>query len=601
MPSERGFYHFGPYQIDIAQRALFCDSEAVHLTPKAFDVLLLLVQHHGQVVDKNVLMQAIWPDVAVEEGNLTFNINVLRKSLGENGRDHQYIENVRGRGYKFIAKVSYQDQETSDPQSQNVPDSATKPNTQQHLEDQGPRSNLLVPNPLLELARQYRSWLLGIGVAATVALSLNIAFVHPRYAQLLGDVATAVLAVISFYFYARATKKSARRDPAPTQAAAFRGLLPFESSDADRFYGRDIETAAIIDLICHSDFRFGVLYGDSGCGKTSLIRAALLPRLEAKGYLAIHCRSYKDPVEILTGECRKRSRVIPGRGESPLAYLQRVAHKAGSGLVVVCDQFEEFFVNSDTEQQRAPFVDLVAACNNATNLQVKFLFAIRSDFLYLIPTAFDEHIAETLLASRRYQLRHFDEAQALDVIERSVQNANWYFEPGLSRRIVSDLAVGGTILASELQIVGDQLQKKRIFTLERYRRVGGNEQLVHSYLEDVIKLAGDQQTASLVLRCLISEEDTRLTLPVIEINKRVQRSERMIKSILDLFVKSRLVREIQEEEPWRYELIHEYLIENINEATGKVMDATQRANRHFRQCLSNYAVDKRTRIPITQL
>src|SRR5205085_11901659 len=109
--------------------------------------------------------------------------------------------------------------------------------------------------------------------------------------------------------------------------------------------------------------------------------------------------------------------------------------------------------------------------------------------------------------SKRYLLHNFDEDQADEVIERSVQRANWPFEPGLSRKIARDLAVRGTVLPSELQIVGEQLQNNRIFTLEQYRSAGGREQLVHRYLEDVLKMASDQPAAQLVLRCLISDED----------------------------------------------------------------------------------------------
>jgi Fe2+ or Zn2+ uptake regulation protein len=191
--------------------------------------------------------------------------------------------------------------------------------------------------------------------------------------------------------------------------------------------------------------------------------------------------------------------------------------------------------------------------------------------------------------------------QAEEIIEKSVQRANLPFEPGLSRQVARDLATGDTVLPSELQIVGEQLQQKRIFTLHDYQRTGGKEPLVYSFLEDVIQASGDHEGAKLLLRSLISEENTRLTLPLDEIAKRTQRSQETVRRILNLFVESRLVREIQDEEPWRYELMHEYLIEKINQITGKVMDATQRANRLLRQYVSSYLADKRTRIPIRDL
>lgn len=99
------FYEFGRFRIDIAQRLLHRDHEIVPLTPKVFDMLLTLVENSGQVVSKDSMMKKIWPDSFVEEGNLTQNISLLRKALGEGQNGHQFIETVARRGYRFIAPV----------------------------------------------------------------------------------------------------------------------------------------------------------------------------------------------------------------------------------------------------------------------------------------------------------------------------------------------------------------------------------------------------------------------------------------------------------------------------------------------------------------
>jgi len=99
-------YDFGPFHLDARRRRLQRDGEAVQLTPKAFDILLVLIEGGGEVVDKDDLMKRVWPDSFVEEGNLTYNISVLRKALGERAGEHQYIVTVPGRGYQFVASVS---------------------------------------------------------------------------------------------------------------------------------------------------------------------------------------------------------------------------------------------------------------------------------------------------------------------------------------------------------------------------------------------------------------------------------------------------------------------------------------------------------------
>jgi DNA-binding winged helix-turn-helix (wHTH) protein len=99
------FYEFGPFRLDPLKRVFLRDGKSVSLTPKVFDTLLVLVEHSGQVVEKEKLMKAVWPDSIVEEGNLTVSISTLRKALGEKPNEPQYIVTVPGRGYQFAAVV----------------------------------------------------------------------------------------------------------------------------------------------------------------------------------------------------------------------------------------------------------------------------------------------------------------------------------------------------------------------------------------------------------------------------------------------------------------------------------------------------------------
>jgi DNA-binding winged helix-turn-helix (wHTH) protein/TolB-like protein/Flp pilus assembly protein TadD len=99
------FYDFGPYRVDALKRLLLREGEPVPLTSKVFDTLFMLVSRSGEVLEKNELMTSLWPDRFVEENNLTQNISVLRKALGENRSEHRYIVTIPGRGYSFVAPV----------------------------------------------------------------------------------------------------------------------------------------------------------------------------------------------------------------------------------------------------------------------------------------------------------------------------------------------------------------------------------------------------------------------------------------------------------------------------------------------------------------
>jgi DNA-binding winged helix-turn-helix (wHTH) protein len=98
-------YTFGPYRLDPAERLLSRGGTTLALTPKAFDLLVYLVERHGRLVEKNALMSALWPDTVVEEANVAYNIAALRKALGDGRGDAKFIETVPTRGYRFVAPV----------------------------------------------------------------------------------------------------------------------------------------------------------------------------------------------------------------------------------------------------------------------------------------------------------------------------------------------------------------------------------------------------------------------------------------------------------------------------------------------------------------
>ena len=98
-------WEFEGYRVDLERRLLLSGNEPVPLPAKALDTLLLLIQREGEVVSKDDLMKAVWPDAFVEEGNLSQTIHVLRKALGDSIEEHRFIVTVPGRGYRFVSEV----------------------------------------------------------------------------------------------------------------------------------------------------------------------------------------------------------------------------------------------------------------------------------------------------------------------------------------------------------------------------------------------------------------------------------------------------------------------------------------------------------------
>ena len=106
MPNRNNLsYDFGPFRLDVSKRVLTRAGETISLTPKATEILLILVENAGELVEKDELLKEVWPNSFVEEANLSQNIFTLRRALGDERALPRYIETVTRRGYRFIARV----------------------------------------------------------------------------------------------------------------------------------------------------------------------------------------------------------------------------------------------------------------------------------------------------------------------------------------------------------------------------------------------------------------------------------------------------------------------------------------------------------------
>jgi len=155
-------YEFGDFRLDARKRLLWRNDTTVRLAPRVFETLLFLVEHHDTVLDKERLMEAVWPDSIVEENNLTQNISALRRVFGETPGSHHYIVTVPGRGYRFVADVKMREANAAPP-PRRMPEPAIAP-AENGAE---PAASVAGPNP----RHNFRSILL----AAAVLLMLSVA------------------------------------------------------------------------------------------------------------------------------------------------------------------------------------------------------------------------------------------------------------------------------------------------------------------------------------------------------------------------------------------------------------------------------------------
>jgi len=233
-------YSFGPFRLDTSERVLRKGEEPVPLTPKAFDILLLLLRDHGRLVSKGRLMDAVWPDTFVEEKTLTQNIFTLRKVLGPDATGRQYIETVPKHGYRFRAEVEavsrddYRDVEERPPAAPPAADQQTPA---------GQVARLLEHRAARPVHRRAggRRVVLAAAVAAALVAALAVGSSYLRAGRL-ADGAFRKISVARLTDGAQVSALALSADGKYIAYAATRG-------DAQSLLVRQVETHAAVEVV----------------------------------------------------------------------------------------------------------------------------------------------------------------------------------------------------------------------------------------------------------------------------------------------------------------------------------------------------------------
>jgi DNA-binding winged helix-turn-helix (wHTH) protein/TolB-like protein len=166
-------YRFDEFALDSRKRTLSRADSPVSLTPKAFDVLLFLAQNPNRLVTKGELLQAVWSDTFVEEGNLTQYISHLRKALGNNSEDARLIVTIARKGYQFTADVTVT--ETADTPKRAAVQIST---AETSLADTQPSLRIPADESVTKAPRRWRK---AAFVVASAVLLVVVCFASWRY------------------------------------------------------------------------------------------------------------------------------------------------------------------------------------------------------------------------------------------------------------------------------------------------------------------------------------------------------------------------------------------------------------------------------------
>jgi DNA-binding winged helix-turn-helix (wHTH) protein/TolB-like protein/Tfp pilus assembly protein PilF len=229
----KDFYEFGDFRINAVERVLLREGELVALTPKVFDILLLLVENNGHVVEKEKLMNEIWPGTFVEEGNLTQNISVLRKVLANDASGHQYIQTIPRRGYRFVGSVREIFDDSSD-----------------LIVEEHSRSRVVIEEHHTDASEINQSAAITTAPLALPHKRRTEVQWRLRRASVFASIALVVIALALAYFYFSNRGKT-NKDTATSARPRSVAVLPFQSlttSSGEDFLGLGMTDALISKL-----------------------------------------------------------------------------------------------------------------------------------------------------------------------------------------------------------------------------------------------------------------------------------------------------------------------------------------------------------------
>ena len=389
-------------------------------------------------------------------------------------------------------------------------------------------------------------------------------------------------------------------------------------------WGREKDINQLMERIRRQDHKLTIIYGESGVGKSSILQAGLVPilkstRIETHRVIPILQQVYvnwkSELSQYLTtalqeitplasqkwGELdskpstlsnsiidsppapkfgREKTQSPPELGDlggrnhreintSIENILNQLKQNSNRGLitVIIFDQFEEFFFECQTSEQRQEFYQLIQSCFELP--YIKIIFSLRQDYLYhLLECSRLGYLDNILDKNIIYYIGNFSTTEAQAVIQELTEKVQLNLETDLIDQLVKDLGGNlGEIRPIELQVTGTQLETEQIKTLKQYQDLGDQpkQELVEKFIENTVTDCGKeyQQIPQLILYFLTNENNTRPLKTKTELAEELETQPQKLDLVLEILTGSGLLLQIPAKPEDRYQLVHDYLVSFI--------------------------------------
>ena len=323
-----------------------------------------------------------------------------------------------------------------------------------------------------------------------------------------------------------------------TSIQPYKGLAPYDVADKDNFFGRERETQILLDKIFANNIT--LLFAGTGVGKSSLLRAAIMPGLMEQHALDVvyYADWVSEPLDgvkatirqtlIANGKLTERELKL---SDDLAPFLEVCVAYSSEPLMLILDQFEELFQYHARSSRLLPFVEQVARVINAPDLPVSVVISMREDFWAEL-TVFKSHIPR--LFDNYYRLEQLSIAQAREAIEKPVAKLGFRYQEGLVDQLLGDLAAREQASQAEfsaahqdaaqvveppyLQIVCNELWRaeqenlQKVITIDRYAMLGGAKEIILKHFRQVMSRFSlrEQSLAFEMFRYLVTERGTKM-------------------------------------------------------------------------------------------
>ena len=362
----------------------------------------------------------------------------------------------------------------------------------------------------------------------------------------------------------------------------FRGMDFYDESDVELFKGRDEDIKKLEGFIY--TYPVTLLVGDSGVGKTSIVRAGLFPRLKRRGWTCIWLR----PLDNLDNLIKQIKKIYNIEAKN-LVQAFREINKMFSKVLVVVDQFEDVLPYLSTHTTIVnQLIDDLTAIYNICHESLKLLIVTRSDSLCDLNRLVFKKVLPNGFPT--FELGKLKKDGAKDALDVGFKAARLQVDKSFIDDIVSDLISIGEfdeVYPPYLQMVGEELckqaNKSGIVNPEVYRQLGGAENIVSEYLLRRIEEFGDDKEFAIkILKTLVSHKGRKLSRKRAEIKRETLIDDEILERVLNQLIDERMVRKLDD----RYEIIHDYFGERVNK---EFLSDRERHIKYLKELIVTYA------------